>query len=44
MGCDKCGTPMPLVSIIEGKQPRPLKVFECSACARGIIIEDVAAA
>lgn len=39
MGCDKCGTPMPLISVIQDSQAQPLRVFECSSCARGIIVE-----
>lgn len=40
MGCDKCGTKMPLITTIEVAQAGPLRVFECAPCARGIIIED----
>lgn len=39
MGCDKCGTLMPLITTIEVAEAEPLQVFECSPCARGIIIE-----
>lgn len=39
MGCDKCGTPMPLIAMFEGSEAQPLRVFECNACARGIIVE-----
>lgn len=38
MGCDKCGRPMPLITIIE-LTAVPMRVFECADCARGIIVE-----
>ncbi len=44
MGCDKCGRQMPLISTIEDTPAQPLRVFECSPCARGIIVEAAAAA
>lgn len=39
MGCDKCGTLMPLITTIEREEAQQLRVFECQPCARGIIVE-----
>ncbi|HEY9855462.1 MAG TPA: hypothetical protein V6D05_06985 [Stenomitos sp.] len=38
MGCDKCGSLMPLITTIEDAETEPLRVFECTPCARGIIV------